>query len=1513
MEKQKRWQFWTIIIVIVLTLYNVLPTIFFYSKPLKEPVSQERAMNVASQAVERVNDLADWDVEWLQVFTKNLGIKPQSITLRSGDTQYIDVDFSTEEDAALFKRYLNAGGVRISFIPAQLSLAKTEGQTVKSVTVRRQVADVISNGAEANYFKFTDKYAENGEITPLYQQLVFDRAAQVALAFMGPSPSGLELEAALSQGITKGSSDSILSLSKQIVEFHDLFKGEIALSQRYYSSFSQVDRADKKEFIQEFISRLGEQVKVVSEAEQAFETEQERLKKEGNFLSSAQLQEFKQLKMDKALLQSTRMIVEDYHADFAAGQTPKTFSQILKYLEEGHAGQDQEIDVRAYDAFVSAVAIDWNDSTLILKLQKELLQGSSDGEELHHYLSERLQQYVVKNIARVGQVCDEKLTPQGDEFVIDLNGLTNSQSLLVLNLAKFAEMRVTGIIKHIESSWHPEHSDLQKDVFNLTDAASYEKRAPSEKGLGLVVYAPVAIKDNTHPLLKNRSLYVVAKGLRNILQKYDAYPDSAESKVFLEDFQSLSKLLEQDGFFSYPGVAYGENSEFAEDYIFELNDYYDTYLTATRERFSVKGSQRFAVLEFTDVEERIITGNKINRSIHEDLLKWRDEYHAAQISHNVADKFIVPPPAQSAWWENVKLNMYQYFHGDDRRVIHWGQDLAGGKIVHVALKDQNNQLVTEKADLREGMNELSDRVNKMGVSEVNVHIEGDNIVLEFPSSQNISASDLVTGSTMTFHIVNETFSVYNKDLREDVTAFLQDVWNEAVVTNRQTVEDINEIAWKQLGGTTDDRAEVFPRTEHARVLYEHGLRLAGPDSKTSNTFDDTLSAIVITRGDNASQWHGQANPLMIAFNNYALEGTALEGVHSEFNPSRGNVLVFRVASSYPSKDHRQGNPQDDLYAWTSKFNEGKVVGTPLDIAGGKGWRMAVVLNNTVINAPHLGFALRTNGEISGGFSQREASQLAADLKAGSLSFAPQILSEQNISAELGHEERAKGISAAMLGLVLVVAMMIWYYRFSGVVASVAILFNLLIMWGVLQNLDAALTLPGIAGIILTIGMAVDANVLVFERIREEYAISQRLASAIQTGYRKAFSAIVDSNLTTILAAFILIHFDAGPIKGFAITLIIGIVSSMFTALFMTRYFFTGWVRKNKNSVLHMRNSIKGVNFNFLGKARKALTIAVILIVAGVFSFVSQKNSIFGMDFVGGYSLDFHIEEQVGLKKADYSNMLAQALISNGADEGDFEIRQLNQANHLQLHLSTAMDEEGQPFYQLPAQVSALEGMYPYESQPRLAWVVGAMLADKVPLSQEMLQDISTSWTTMSGQLSDSMRNQALYGLAVAIVFILIYLSFRFEFKYALGAIVCLLHDVLITMGFLAILKVLGLPFQIDLQTIGALMTIIGYSLNDTIIVFDRIREDSRLNRKQPFEEIVNQALNKTLSRTVLTSLTTLLVLLALALFGGSMIFEFALVMSLGVIFGTLSSLFIASPAMLYFHKREEKKAALSIS
>jgi SecD/SecF fusion protein len=1515
MEKQKRWQLYLILAVILLTVYNILPTIFYYSKPLKKPINSKDATQIATDIVNRVNDLESFTVAWLRAQSKNLGLKPLAINIDPQDPRLASVTFTSAKDATSFAQTLYRAGSLIPFIPAQLTPdPRSFEPDATRVIVQRKIGIHLDKNHLNTYFHFVPKVTDTGSVSPTYQQIVNDRVIQLALGFAGQSRAGTVLKA-IATG--SASDDAIFQLARNIVEYENAFSDHHPITQRYFASFSSVAGVDDKErLIQTFISKLDSLAQKMGQDISTIREEQSQLQHEGKFLTSTQQQKLEVLESQKNLLSSAAAIVKRNIAVFAQGKPPLTQDNLMTTLGRASvpASKVQTLELGSRNPFVSSLTINWNKDLIQLNLQPDVaaVRTQNTTTEAKAIQVEKLNQFLFNEIAAVSRLSDESITPSLTSFAVSLNRLTNSTSLLTLDLAAITTVQSTQLEQLLTNSWQPKDGELSHTNYPIYNWDQFAQLAAKQQKLGLVIYAP-AMEKTTEEGFRKGSIYVIARGLNTIRQKYQDLPDSSEKRAFEKDFQSLMDLMKQSGFIGYAATSSDLPTQYQQDYIFEWDDYFSYLLAASREDFWVKGSKKLAILELTNVAQRLLTLNKIDTQMHEDLLKWRDEYRSARVNVNPQARYDVPPPIHSVLWDNIRLSTVKYFRGDERKIIKWGLDLSGGKTVRVGLKDQNNQPITEEDDLKQAVNELYQRVNRLGVSEVGIRTEGSTIVLDFPGSQGFSAADLIQASAMYFHVVNEKFSPQNPLLREAVNIFLEEVWNEAIITNRTDPESLNEIAWLHLGGNRDHPGEFRPLSGHARLLYDNGLRFAGPHAPArSSAFDDTLSAISTFRGSDFTDWQGQTYPLLIVFRNYALEGANLTDVQTGYDPSEGNILHFSVKSSSISRAGEKSSPRDDFYAWTSQFSEEKIVHTPLEAySQGRGWRMAVILNGTVISSPTLNSPLRDSTRISGHFSQREINQLAADLKAGSLSFTPHILSEENVSPDLGQEQRSQGIFAAALGLGLVILIMCAYYRFSGVVASVAVLFNLLIIWGVLQNLGAALTLPGIAGIILAVGMSVDANVLVFERIREELAISKRLPAAIQAGYRKAFSAILDSNLTTILAAVILLNFDSGPIKGFALTLIIGIISSMFTSLFMTRFFFAGWVQDPAHKALKMHRLFQSTHFDFLSQAKLALSASIILILLGGFFLVQGRHTIFGMDFTGGYALTIDLQEK---SHPAYRFAAEEGLIKAGAAKSDFRIQELNKPNQLRIQLGTSMEHPGKPFAGMDSRNEGQTSpLFPYQANPRIVWIVNALERASLELNPASLPTLNLHWTEMSGQLSETMRNHALFGLILALFCILIYITFRFEFKYAISATVGLVHDILITMGILAITHFFVESVQIDLQVIAALMTIVGYSLNDTIIIFDRIREDIHILRKMSFKEVINHALNATLSRTVMTSGTTLVVLLALVLFGGASIFSFAFIMAIGVGIGTFSSLFVAAPLLLYFHKREMTKSQVSTS
>lgn len=1497
MTKAKRWQFGLILVVICLTLYNILPTLFFYTKPLDQAVDRKRGEAIAEDALARVNHLEQDAISYLASFNKMLSIKAKQIRASKTDPSVIEVVFPSEKEATLFKNFLPRAGSLIPFYPSQLSLAKMEKEEDPyTVLVQRRIPLRFTTTNPSLYFQFAHIVGENGEITSEYARVLEDRAVRVALTLSGSTENANLVHLATAQK-EANSFEFLPLLAKNIVTVDKIFSDHPAIARKFYQTFTQGALLDKKLAVSELVQKMTAYKDLLTKERLSLEEKPEE----------ASLDAIMSLKASEDLFLRALSVLRKEESFFSKGAEPLQMQNAHSLLSKSFATPlgVQQIPLASTHPIFKSLVVNFQEKNFSLVLQDEILRlkekWEKDEKEKSRY--DLLVQLIYNEMATINRETEEAFVPQGNFFSAPFSLLEDARSFLALDLAPMGEALYNTTKKALTNHWHPLSKDLQKETYPFIEWKDYQKLAPSDATLKLVLYSPSLTSGTPLAGFKPNSVYVIAKDLGSIVQKFAMSPNSPHTKAIQEDFQKLNQLLSNYGFVGYPGTTYPFGPEYAKDYIFEAADFYLPVLMASRENFKVQGTKRFAVLEFSTVKERILTTNRIETQMHEDLLKWRDEYYAAKVDPRGAMRFTIPEPTKNIFWNNTLLSWKKYFRGDERKVLRWGLDLTGGKTVQIALRDANNRLVTDDASVRQGINELHERINKMGVSDLTIRQEGSTITLDFPGSQGISAEELIKSSKMSFHIVNEKFSSSESPLYRETNQFLQEVWNEAVVTNRKTVESINLIAYSHLYGDSLDPNVAAPRTELAKSLYSKGLRLAHPSSlEMSYEISSQESMIGTLKGDNYTDWFGQSHPLLIIFKNYALEGSNLENVRAGYDPSKGNYLSFEIKGSQTTQMGEKITPRKTLYSWTSLYSKDKVSGTTNEeYTRGKGWRMAVVLNGAIVSAPHLESALQDSGMITGHFTTQQVQRLVSDLQAGSLSFTPEILSEQSISPDLGWKERVQGVTATLLSLVVVIILMISYYRFGGVIASVAVLVNLFIMWATLQNIGATITLPGLAGIILTVGMAVDANVLVFERIREEFAAKQKLFAAVQAGYKRAFSAIVDSNVTTIIAALILLSFDSGPVKGFAITLIIGIVSSMFTSLFMTHYFFNKWLERTKAKELRMANLIRPRNWNFIRWNKVALLTSLVVIVSGGLLFPYASKTLFGMDFTGGFATTIELEPS---KEGNYRSRVEKALLLKGINSQEMQIRELVPNNQLRIFLSETVNAPNRPFHNMPLSVPIDAPTYGYETNPRLAFLVDALNESNLPLTQKSLSQIDLHWKSMSGQMSESMRNNAILGLTLAMIAILIYITVRFEFTYAISATIGLAIDLFITLALIVFLHLLHVPIQIDLNTVAALLTIIGYSLNDTIIVCDRIREDRKSLKHMRFKDIVNYALNATLSRTILTSGTTLAVLLCLVIFGGATLFSFSLVMSIGVVVGTLSTLFIASALLVFFQKRE---------
>jgi preprotein translocase subunit SecD len=510
-----------------------------------------------------------------------------------------------------------------------------------------------------------------------------------------------------------------------------------------------------------------------------------------------------------------------------------------------------------------------------------------------------------------------------------------------------------------------------------------------------------------------------------------------------------------------------------------------------------------------------------------------------------------------------------------------------------------------------------------------------------------------------------------------------------------------------------------------------------------------------------------------------------------------------------------------------------------------------------------------SGQITGNFSVEESTQLAVLLRAGALPAELTFLEERTIGPELGADSIAAGKIACIVAFVLVLAFMGASYGLFGLFANIALILNVGLIFGLLSLVGATLTLPGIAGIVLTIGMAVDANVLVFERIREEMRTAKGPARAIELGYERAMSAIVDANITTFITAVILYAMGSGPVRGFAITLGLGIITSVFTALFVTRLIVIIWFeRKRPKSVLQgrmLRLVPRDTSLDFFSRWRIWLGISGVMILVAIGSFAFQGLN-FGIDFKGGTTIRTQSAEPVDV--AQYRGAI------DGLGLGDVNITEVFDP--------TFGPDENVAMIRIQAQDDT-------ESvSPEVIEQVRAALQAQVP-------DITfTSVESVGPKVSGELIQAAVIAVALAIAAVLVYIWLRFEWQFALGAVLALVHDVALTIGIFSELQI-----QFDLAIIAALLTIVGYSLNDTVVVFDRVRENLRKYKQKPLREVLNISINETLSRTVMTSVTTLLALFALYFLGGDVIRGFVFAMIWGVVIGTYSSIFVASTILMW--------------
>ena len=795
-------------------------------------------------------------------------------------------------------------------------------------------------------------------------------------------------------------------------------------------------------------------------------------------------------------------------------------------------------------------------------------------------------------------------------------------------------------------------------------------------------------------------------------------------------------------------------------------------------------------------------------------------------------QFYFAPPTNPDQLESVK-----------QKSINLGLDLQGG--IHLVLEvDPSKLSEDERSDVVDRVKAvITNRIDQFGVAEAIIHREGQwRIVVELPGVQDVQRAKALIGERARLE-----FKILKPVLER--TALLGKI--------------DGYLAASSGDSASSAISDIFGTSGETPSLRKYALQnQGGGDWLIASDNRRTVEAILaetthLVPSDGEFVWASKIEQ-MADGNEYRRLFYLRKKVEMT-----GEIV----------KDAKVTRGQSFEYANQSIINfsttdEGvkifsRVTGSHIDE------RLAIVLDNRVYSAPTIQVKIRDGRSIiTGSGLVEEAKDLAIVLRSGSLPADVSIVEDRTVGPSLGRDSIDQGRRAALIGLAVVLVFMVLYYGLSGIIADIALTLNLVFVMAILAGFGGTLTLPGIAGIILTIGMAVDANVLIFERIREELDSGKTVRAAVETGYDKAFLTIVDANLTTIITAVVLYQFGTGPIKGFALTLMIGILSSMYTSLFVTRTIFNLILSRPSVSSISIGSFriFRKPAFKILRLRKFAFVFSLVLILIGLGSAVVKGGYNLGIDFKGGTLLELHFDPVVPV--ADIRDALASVDVNERTlDLRRSEIKEFGTPNDILIRV----EEEAEG-------TAVADG---------IRNTLRSRFESSIPDESEWLR----RQEAVGPNIGKELKTNAIKAILVSIFLVVLYIWFRFKrIHYGIAAVVALVHDVLITLGVFSLFDM-----EISLAIVAALLTIVGYSLNDTIVVFDRVREDLRLYRRESFGDILDRSINECLNRTLLTSGTTLFVVVGLLVLGGEVIHEFAFALLVGVIVGTYSSSFIATP------------------
>jgi len=820
-------------------------------------------------------------------------------------------------------------------------------------------------------------------------------------------------------------------------------------------------------------------------------------------------------------------------------------------------------------------------------------------------------------------------------------------------------------------------------------------------------------------------------------------------------------------------------------------------------------------------------------------------------------------------------------------------DIFGNKSLREKINFQKTDEETKQAlqeeissSINTAFEVLRSRIDKFGVTQPNIQRIGNSgrILIELPGAKDIERVKKLLQSTAELQF----WEVYtNQEVAQFLyaaNATVTELFKEENVTAADSKDEAaSEI--EDLLGEVQDSTETAQTKSLFNVLYPRIPRNQNEISSiigSASVLDTAKVNAYLSLEEVKALLPANLKHVKFLWDAKPIKDTevinlyAIKSNRKDEAPIQGDVIInasqeYDQLGTSPEVSMTMNSRGSKLWAKMTSENVGNFV--------------AVVLDDYVYTAPRVNTAI-TGGRtsISGNFSVLEAQDLANVLKAGKLPAAAHIIQSEIVGPSLGQEAIDSGIESFVLALILVLIWMVFYYGKAGLFANVALVVNILFIFGILSAFGAVLTLPGIAGIVLTIGMSVDANVLIFERIKEELAKGKALKEGISDGFNNALSSILDANITTLLTGFILFVFGTGPVKGFASTLMIGIATSLFTAIFITRILIDAYSGKGQTLTFNTgitKQWFTKINIDFLKKRKMSYAISAVILALGIGSLLTNGLN-YGVDFVGGRSYVVRFDQVVN------STEVAESL--KKVFESSPEVKTYGSSNQLKITTKYKIDEEGQQVDE-QVQTALFEGVKAFLPEgTTLDDFNGGFDGQKIGVFNAI---------KVEPTIADDIKSAAQWAIIGSLLIVFLYILMRFKkWQYSLGAVIAVFHDVLIVLSIFSIAyKVMPFDMEIGQSFIAAILTVVGYSLNDTVVIFDRIREFTKLHEKWKYSDVVNSALSSTLGRTINTSLTTLIVLLAIFIFGGDSIRGFMFALIVGVLVGTYSSLFIASPIM----------------